>query len=84
MVASGFGAPLVKGGGRVEGYLMGVSSPASGIGKSTALMEARPYGPSQVVGGLSDTVIFTFDKQRPCAISLCSMTRLRASASLRR
>ncbi len=61
MIASSFGAPLVGLAGEL-GLLMGVSSPASGIGKSTALLGGQAVWSSPRVGGLSDTVIFTFSK----------------------
>ena len=61
MVAASFAAPLVSLTGE-SGVLMGVTSPASGIGKSTALIGGQSVWSSPVVGGLSDTVIYTFDK----------------------
>jgi hypothetical protein len=61
MVASTFAAPLVGMTGE-SGLLMGVTSPASGIGKSTALMAGQTVWSSPVVGGLTDTVNYTFAK----------------------
>ena len=61
MVAASFAAPLVSLTGE-SGLLMGVTSPASGIGKSTALLGGQSVWSSPVVGGLSDTVIYTFAK----------------------
>ena len=61
MVAASFGAPLVGMTGE-NGLLMGVTSPASGIGKSTALLGGQSVWSSPLVGGLSDTVIYTFAK----------------------
>jgi hypothetical protein len=61
MVASSFAAPLVGMTGE-SGLLMGVTSSASGIGKSTALLGGQSVWSSPVVGGLSDTVIYTFAK----------------------
>jgi Domain of unknown function (DUF927) len=61
MIASSFGAPLVGLAGEL-GLLMGVTSPASGIGKSTALLGGQAVWSSPRVGGLSDTVVFTFAK----------------------
>ena len=61
MVASSFAAPLVGMTGE-SGLLMGVISSASGIGKSTALLGGQSVWSSPVVGGLSDTVIYTFSK----------------------
>jgi hypothetical protein len=61
MVASSFAAPLVGMTGE-NGLLMGVISSASGIGKSTALLAGQSVWSSPVVGGLSDTIIYTFNK----------------------
>ena len=61
MVAASFAAPLVSLTGE-SGLLMGVTSPASGIGKSTALLGGQSVWSSPVVGGLSDTVVYTFAK----------------------
>jgi hypothetical protein len=61
MVASSFAAPLVGMTGE-SGLLMGLVSPASGIGKSTALLAGQSVWSSPVVGGLSDTVNYTFAK----------------------
>jgi hypothetical protein len=61
MVASSFAAPLVGMTGE-NGLLMGVTSPASGIGKSTALAAGQAVWSSPVVGGLDDTVNYTFAK----------------------
>jgi hypothetical protein len=62
MIASSFAAPLVGMTGE-NGLLMGVTSPASGIGKSTALTAGQTVWSSPGgVGGLSDTVNFTFAK----------------------
>jgi hypothetical protein len=61
MIASSFAAPLVGMTGE-NGLLMGVTSPASGIGKSTALLAGQTIWSNPVVGGLNDTVNFTFAK----------------------
>jgi hypothetical protein len=61
MVASSFAAPLVSLTGE-SGLLMGVVSPTSGIGKSTALLGGQSVWSSPVVGGLSDSVVYTFAK----------------------
>jgi hypothetical protein len=62
MIASSFAAPLVGMTGE-NGLLMGVTSPASGIGKSTALTTGQAvWSNPGGVGGLSDTVNFTFAK----------------------
>jgi hypothetical protein len=61
MIASSFAAPLVGMTGE-NGLLMGVTSPASGIGKSTALLAGQSVWSSPVVGGLNDTVNYTFAK----------------------
>ena len=61
MVASSFAAPLISLTGE-SGVLMGVTSSASGIGKSTALLGGQTVWSSPVVGGLSDTVNYTFSK----------------------
>jgi hypothetical protein len=62
MIASSFAAPLVGMTGE-NGLLMGVTSAASGIGKSTALTAGQTVWSSPGgVGGLSDTVNFTFAK----------------------
>jgi Domain of unknown function (DUF927) len=61
MVAASFAAPLISLTGE-SGVLIGVVSAASGIGKSTALLGGQAVWSSPVVGGLSDTVNFTFAK----------------------
>ena len=61
MAAASFAAPLVGMTGQ-PGLLMGVQSPGSGIGKSTALLAGQSVWSSPVVGGLNDTVIYTFAK----------------------
>jgi hypothetical protein len=62
MVASSFAAPLVGMTGE-SGLLMGVTSSASGIGKSTALIGAQTvWSNPGGVGGLSDTANYTFNK----------------------
>jgi len=64
MVASSFAAPLVGMTGE-SGLLMGVTSSASGIGKSTALLGGQSVWSNPRVGGLSDTANYTFAK---CAV----------------
>ena len=61
MVASSFGAPLVGMSGE-NGLLLGLWSTQSGIGKTTALTAAQAVWSKPVVGGLSDTVNYTFAK----------------------
>ena len=61
MVASSFGAPLVGMTGE-HGLLLGVWSTQSGIGKTTALTAAQAVWSKPIVGGLSDTVNYTFAK----------------------
>jgi hypothetical protein len=61
MAAATFAAPLVGMTGQ-PGLLMGVTSPGSGIGKSTALLAGQSVWSSPVVGGLNDTVTYTFSK----------------------
>ena len=61
MIASSFGAPLVGMTGE-SGLLMGVISGSSGIGKSTALILGQSVWSSPRVGGLDDTVVYTFSK----------------------
>jgi Domain of unknown function (DUF927) len=61
MIASSFAAPLIEVSDEA-GLLMGVVSSASGIGKSTALLGGQAVWSSPRVGGLSDTVIYTFSK----------------------
>ena len=61
MVASSFGAPLINLSGQ-QGLLLGVISPASGIGKSTALLAGQAVWSSPVVGGMTDTPTYTFSK----------------------
>ena len=61
MVASSFGAPLVGMTGE-NGLLLGLWSTQSGIGKSTALVAAQAVWSKPVIGGLSDTINYTFAK----------------------
>jgi hypothetical protein len=61
MVASAFGAPLVSLSGQL-GLLLGLVSPASGIGKSTGLLAGQAVWSSPVVGGMTDTSTYTFAK----------------------
>ena len=61
MVAASFAAPLVGMTGE-SGLLIGVQSAASGIGKSTALIGGQTVWSNPRVGGLSDTVNYTFAK----------------------
>ena len=59
--ATTFAAPLVDMTGHA-GLLIGLVSGKSGIGKSTALLFGQGVWSKPVVGGLSDTVIYTFAK----------------------
>lgn len=61
MVATTFGAPLVGMSGE-NGFLMGLWSTQSGIGKSTSLISAQAVWSKPIVGGLNDTVNYTFAK----------------------
>jgi hypothetical protein len=61
MAASTFAAPLVDMTGHA-GLLLGLISGKSGIGKSTTLLFGQSVWSKPVVGGLSDTVIYTFAK----------------------
>jgi Domain of unknown function (DUF927) len=61
LAASAFSAPLVKMSGQ-NGYLLGAWSPASGVGKTTALKLAQSVWALPKLGGYSDTVNFTFAK----------------------
>lgn len=59
--ATTFGAPLVGMTGE-NGFLIGLYSTESGIGKSTTLAAGQGVWSKPVVGGLTDTVNFTFAK----------------------
>ena len=61
MAASSFGAPLVGMTGEA-GLLIGLVSAQSGIGKSTSLLAGQAVWSNPIVGGLSDTIIYTFSK----------------------
>jgi hypothetical protein len=61
IAASTFGAPLVAMTGE-NGFLMGLWSTESGIGKSTGLAAAQAVWAKPIVGGLNDTVNYTFAK----------------------
>jgi hypothetical protein len=61
MGAATFASPLVDMTGHA-GLLLGLVSGKSGIGKSTALLFGQAAWSKPVVGGLSDTVIYTFAK----------------------
>ena len=61
MVATTFGAPLVGMTGE-HGFLMGLWSTQSGIGKTTSLESAEAVWSKPIVGGLNDTVNYTFAK----------------------
>ena len=61
MVATSFGAPLVGMSGE-NGFLIGLVSSQSGIGKSTSLAAAQAVWSKPVVGGLNDTINYTFSK----------------------
>ena len=61
MVATTFGAPLVGMTGE-NGFLIGLISSQSGLGKTTAQVSAQAVWSKPVVGGLSDTVNYTFSK----------------------
>ena len=61
MVATAFSAPLVGMSGE-NGFLMGLVSTQSGIGKSTSLSSAQAVWAKPIVGGLTDTVNYTFAK----------------------
>ena len=61
VVATAFSAPLVGMSGE-NGFLMGLVSTQSGIGKSTSLSSAQAVWAKPIVGGLTDTVNYTFAK----------------------
>ena len=61
MVAASFAAPLVGMTGE-SGLLIGVQSSASGIGKTTALIGGQTVWSNTRVGGLTDTINYTFNK----------------------
>jgi Domain of unknown function (DUF927) len=61
MVATTFGAPLVGMTGE-HGFLMGLWSTESGIGKTTSLVSGEAVWSKPIVGGLNDTVNYTFAK----------------------
>ena len=61
MGASSFAAPLVEMTGHA-GLLIGLVAAESGIGKSTALMFGQSVWSRPIVGGLSDTINYTFAK----------------------
>jgi hypothetical protein len=61
MAAASFAAPLVEMTGHA-GLLIGLVSSESGIGKSTALSFGQAVWSRPIVGGLSDTINYTFAK----------------------
>jgi Domain of unknown function (DUF927) len=61
MAAASFAAPLVGMSGQ-QGLLLGLVSSQSGIGKSTSMLAGQSVWSSPVVGGLSDTITYTFAK----------------------
>ena len=61
MVATSFGAPLISMSGQ-DGLLLGLWSSGSGIGKTTALKLNQAVWSAPTLGGLSDTVNYTFAK----------------------
>ena len=61
MVATSFGAPLVGMSGE-NGFLVGLVSTQSGLGKSTSLMSGQAVWSKPIVGGLNDTINYTFSK----------------------
>ena len=61
LAASSFGAPLVYMTGE-NGFLMGLVSPESGIGKTTSLSCGQAIWAKPTLGGLIDTVNYTFAK----------------------
>ena len=61
MVATTFAAPLVGMSGE-NGFLIGLRSTQSGIGKSTSLIAAQAVWAKPIVGGLNDTTNYTFAK----------------------
>jgi Domain of unknown function (DUF927) len=61
MAATSFGAPLIKMSGQ-DGLLIGLWSPSSGIGKTTSLKLNQAVWSVPTLGGLTDTVNYTFAK----------------------
>jgi hypothetical protein len=62
LTAGAFASPLLTMSG-ADGFLMGVVSEASGIGKSTAIMLGQGVWASpKAIGGLNDTATYTFGK----------------------
>jgi Domain of unknown function (DUF927) len=61
LVAGAFAAPLLEMSG-FDGYMLGVWSPSSGIGKTTAIKLGQAVWGQPVISGLADTVNYTFAK----------------------
>jgi hypothetical protein len=61
MAASAFAAPLISLSGE-DGLLMGLWSSESGVGKSTSLKLAQAVYALPALGGMTDTVNYTFGK----------------------
>ena len=61
MAATSFGAPLIKMSGQ-DGLLIGLWSSSSGIGKTTSLKLNQAVWSVPTLGGLTDTVNYTFAK----------------------